>query len=134
MHQVEFDFTLPRGYIDPRGSLHRSGVMRLATTRDELDALHDRRVKDNPEYLPVLILARVVVQLGSLERITTDVILDLFSQDYQFLQALYVRLNSSDEETDVPEVIETSCPQCGAALELDLSDFDDAITSTDAAR
>ena len=29
--QTEFDFTLPKGYLDPSGAVHRQGRMRLAT-------------------------------------------------------------------------------------------------------
>src|ERR1051326_6856760 len=119
MLQVEFDFTLPRGYVDPQGSLHREGIMRLATARDELETLHDPRARGNPDILPVLVLSRVVLQLGSVSPATPEVILDLFAQDYQFLQALYIRLNALPEEVETPEIIETACPQCGAALVLD---------------
>jgi hypothetical protein len=34
--QTEFPFTLPRGYVDSEGNLHRQGVMRLATAYDEI--------------------------------------------------------------------------------------------------
>ena len=37
--RTEFPFTLPRGYVDAAGNVHREGAMRLATARDEIDAL-----------------------------------------------------------------------------------------------
>ena len=52
--QTEFEFTLPRGYLDSTQSLQRRGVMRLATARDEILALGDPAVKANPAYLPVV--------------------------------------------------------------------------------
>ena len=45
--QTEFAFTLPRGFVDDAGTLHREGVMRLATARDEIEPLRDARVKEN---------------------------------------------------------------------------------------
>lgn len=122
MLQVEFEFTLPNGYLDPRGDLHREGAMRLGTVRDELEALHDPRCKASADFLPVVTLSRVVTRLGTINKISPDVILDLFSQDYQFLQDLYIRLNAPEEATEPGEVIETVCPQCGAEIVIDLDE------------
>ena len=60
--QTEFSFTLPRGYVDTNGCLHRDGTMRLATALDEIAPLRDPRVKDNSAYLAVILLSRVVTQ------------------------------------------------------------------------
>lgn len=92
--QTKYAFTLPRGYVDPRGVLHREGVMRLATARDELEPLRDPSV-DGPEdpRLTVVILARVVVSLGDLELVTTNEIENLFAADLAFLQDFYGVIN-----------------------------------------
>lgn len=58
--QTEFDFTLPRGYVGPDGTLHRKGRMRLATAIDEISPQRDPRVAVNPAYLLIILLARVV--------------------------------------------------------------------------
>jgi len=44
---TEFGFVLPRGYVDENGTLHRDGVMRLATARDEILPQRDPRVREN---------------------------------------------------------------------------------------
>jgi len=95
--QTEIDFTLPKGYVDASGVLHRQGTMRLATAADEILPLRDPRVQQNPAYLTVIVLARVVLKLGSVTDIDTQVIERLFASDLDHLQRLYERLNSSDE-------------------------------------
>ncbi|SDC60272.1 hypothetical protein SAMN05216410_1999 [Sanguibacter gelidistatuariae] len=92
--QTKYAFTLPRGFVDPRGVLHREGVMRLATARDELEPLRDPSV-DGPEdpRLTVVILARVVESLGDLELVTTNEIENLFAADLAFLQDFYGVIN-----------------------------------------
>src|SRR3954454_1356103 len=80
--QTEYEFTLPRGYIDPDGNLHRNGVMRLATAMDEIVPMKDPRVKNNPAYLTVILLTRVITQLGMLEDVNSLVIERLFSADF----------------------------------------------------
>jgi hypothetical protein len=94
---TEFEFTLPIGYRDGDGTLHRSGVMRLATAGDEILPLKDHRVQANPSYLAIIVLSRVVVKLGTLEMINTKVIEDLFSADFNALQQLYNRINQVDD-------------------------------------
>lgn len=94
---TEFEFTLPIGYRDGDGNLHRDGVMRLATAADEILPLKDHRVQANPDYLAIIVLSRVVVRLGTLEMINTKVIEDLFAADFSALQKLYNRINASDE-------------------------------------
>ena len=93
MFQTEFDFTLPRGYLDGEGNLHRKGVMRLAKAMDEITPLQDPRVKGNPAYATVLILARVVVRLGALESVSPRVIENLYAADLNHLYDLYRRIN-----------------------------------------
>ena len=115
MLQTEFEFTLPLGFVDERGTLHRDGVMRLSTARDELEAMRDPRVKTNAAFMSVLLLSRVITRLGELREITPETIEGLFSADFVHLQDLFVRCN------DVAStVVETACPACGTHFRLDL--------------
>jgi hypothetical protein len=91
--QTEVEFTLPKGYLDADGQLHKSGVMRLATAADEILPLKDPRVQQNQAYLVIVVLARVVTKLGSLPDVNTKVIENLFASDLSYLQTLYERLN-----------------------------------------
>ena len=93
MFQTEFEFTLPKGYFDGDGNLHRQGTMRLAKAMDEIVPLRDPRVKANPAYATVLILARVVTQLGALDSITPRVIENLYAIDLNYLYDLYRQIN-----------------------------------------
>ena len=95
--QTQYAFTLPKGYVDDVGVLHRHGTMRMATARDEIEPLRSRDI-DGPDdpYLTVLVLARVIVELGSVDEITTDVVESLFAADLAFLQDLYGIINFGD--------------------------------------
>ena len=97
--QTEYSFTLPKGYIDPDGDLHRTGTMRLATARDEIEPLRDQRVTgpDDP-YLTIIVLARVVTELGSLTQVTVRDVENLFAADLAFLQDLYGIINFGSPE------------------------------------
>jgi hypothetical protein len=110
---TEVDFELPKGFVDAEGSLHRRGVMRLATAADEIYPLKDPRVQNWPAYLIVLLLARVVTRLGTLREINPGVIEGLFSEDLAHLQALYNRINGLS-----PASVIVECPQCGAQQEV----------------
>ena len=114
--QTEFEFTLPRGYVDQNGQVHRQGRMRLATAMDEIAPLRDPRVHSNQAYLVILLLARVITQLGTLTAITTDVIENLFAADLAYLQAFYRRINEEGQTT-----IPVACPQCQTKFEVDLA-------------
>jgi hypothetical protein len=111
--ETEFAFTLPRGYIDGQGDVHREGVMRLSTAFDEIAPLADPRVRQNEAYLAILLLARVVTRLGTLSQVTERTIEGLFSADMVYLQAMYERLNRVDGDR-----VEVICPQCGKALPI----------------
>src|SRR6185436_14823172 len=91
--QTEIQFTLPKGYMSTDGTLHKEGVMRLATAADEILPLKDPRVQQNPAYLTVILLSRVITQLGSLADIHSGVVEGLYAADLSYLQALYQDLN-----------------------------------------
>jgi hypothetical protein len=114
--QTEFPFELPRGYLDDDGQIHRRGVMRLANARDEIMPLRDARVRDNEAYLGVLLLSRVVTELGTLPAITPAVIEGLFASDLAFLQDLYSRVNQ-----DAHTRAAVACPACGHEFEVDVA-------------
>lgn len=94
--QTEIEFELPKGYVDEAGTLHRHGTMRLATAADEILPLRDPRVQQNEAYLVVIVLARVVIRLGTLQDIHTGVIENLYASDLGYLQRLYEKFNASD--------------------------------------
>jgi hypothetical protein len=100
--RTEVEFTLPKGYLDESGVLHRRGVMRLATAADEILPLRDPRVQSNPAYLTIIILARVVVKLGSLPAIDTHLIEGLFAADLEYLRRLYEEVNAAEEPDGPP--------------------------------
>jgi hypothetical protein len=106
--QTEYPFTLPRGYVDREGTLHRTGVMRLACARDEIEPLRDGRVKENEAYATVIVLARVVIELGSVRRVTTEVIENLFVGDFNYLQDFYRIVNFGDPSS--LETVEAGVP------------------------
>lgn len=95
---TEIEFTLPIGYRDSDGNLHKNGVMRLATAGDEILPLKDHRVQSNPAYLIVIVLSRVIIRLGNLDMVNTKVIEELFSADFAYLQDMYNRINQLDSE------------------------------------
>src|ERR1700722_18223950 len=105
---TEFPFVLKLGYADDGGDLHKEGIMRLATAGDEILPLREARVQQNPSYLPVILLSRVVVRLGTLSMITPKVIEGLFAADFAFLQEMYNRINERGRDT-----IDAACPKCG---------------------
>lgn len=94
--QTQFPFTLPKGYVDGEGTLHRTGVMRLATARDEIEPLRDLRVQENDAYLTVVMLSRVVTELGTITGVTPNVIEGLFAVDLAYLQEFYGIINFGD--------------------------------------
>ncbi len=113
--QTEFEFTLPRGYVDRDGNLHRQGVMRLATAADEIAPQRDPRVTANQAYLAVILLARVVTKLGSLPDVNTGVIEKLFSADFAYLQDFYRRINEDGTAT-----VPATCPACSHKFMVEL--------------
>jgi hypothetical protein len=113
--QTEIEFELPKGYVDESGVLHRRGVMRLATAADEILPLRDPRVQQNEAYLAVIVLARVIVRLGSLAEIHPGIVEGMFASDLAYLQRLYEQLNSAEESPAAAR--EASAPRPGNGLQ-----------------
>lgn len=116
MLQTEFAFTLPMGYVDGEGNLHREGVMRMATAFDEIAPLKDPRVQANPAFLLVILLARVVTRLGTLDQINPKIIESLFAADLAYLQDFYRRVNEVGHDR-----VRTKCPHCEQEFEVELN-------------
>ncbi len=114
MMQTEFPFTLPCGLLDAEGTLHREGVMRLATAYDEIAPLKDPRVQSNPGYLVLILLSRVISQLGTLQHINTKTIESLFAGDLAYLQDFYQRINSNGHSR-----LAVACPHCQGEFEVE---------------
>lgn len=114
--RTEFSFELPRGYLDRNGTLHRHGTMRLATARDELLPLHDDRVRENPQYLSVVLLARVITRLGTLDDVHAGMVEDFFASDLAFLQDLYRRINAEGHTRAA-----VACPACEHEFTVDVA-------------
>jgi len=105
--KTEIEFSLPRGFLDNDGTLHKDGVMRLATAADEILPLKDPRVQANPAYLTIIVLSRVVTRLGSLPDVNPTIVEKLYAADVSYLQSLYQRVN-----TDGNGTTKVVCPQC----------------------
>jgi phage FluMu protein gp41 len=114
MIQTEYEFTLPIGYQDEEGNLHREGVMRLATAADEIRPLQEARVQANPAYLIVILLSRVITRLGNVAHINPKVIENLYAADLAYLQNLYNKINQVEQER-----FATTCPQCQHTFEVE---------------
>ena len=120
--KTEFEFTLPKGYVDEKGNLHRKGVMRLATAKDEIIPLQDFRVKNNRAYLVIILLSRVITRLGELGEgelkdgeVNPAIIEGLFSADLSYLQEFYRQINESGTAN-----VSAKCPGCGQEFQVDI--------------
>ncbi len=118
--RTDFEFMLPRGYVDDSGAVHREGIMRLATARDEIEPLRDPAVRHNEAYLAVLLLSRVVTRIGEITDVTPELVEGLYAADFDHLQQLYERLNTNGDAVGV-----ISCPHCEEEFEVDLSEIRD---------
>ncbi len=114
--QTEFDFILPRGLVDAQGHVHRQGVMRLSTAKDEILVQKDRLVQDNAAYSVLVMLSRVITRLGSLTAVTPQLLEGLFARDIAYLREFYNRINQQGEAH-----IPTQCPQCSAHFNVELA-------------
>ncbi len=112
--QTEFSFTLPRGYVDSQGKIHRNGTMRLATAMDEIAPMRDPKVRENQAYLTVVILSRVVNRLGDIIEVTPNTIEKLFTADLVYLQDFYRRINN-----DGTAELTVTCPNCSNVFQVE---------------
>jgi hypothetical protein len=115
MFQTEHEFTLPLGYLDGDGSLHRSGLMRLATAADEILPLKDPRVQGNPAYLVVILLSRVITRLDGVDPVTPQVVEGLYAADLAYLQDFYNTINQIQADRRP-----VTCPECRHTFELEV--------------
>jgi phage FluMu protein gp41 len=111
--QTEFEFTLPKGFVDDEGTLHKKGTMRLATAADEILPQKDPRVQNNPAYLVVILLSRVIEKIGDISNITPKTIEGLFSADLSFLQDFYQQINQNGSAA-----VNVVCPKCENEFEV----------------
>lgn len=114
--RTEFDFVLPRGYVDQDGVVHRDGTMRLATARDELLPLYDARVQENAAFTTVVLLGRVITRLGTLGAVTPAVVENMFASDVAFLQDFYRRVNAEGHTR-----LAVTCPDCSHRFTVDIA-------------
>lgn len=112
MLQTEFEFVLPKGYVDEQGNLHREGTMRLATAMDEIIPLRDPRVRNNEAYLVVILLSQVITRLGTLPKVSPNIVENFFAADIAYLQDLYRQINDVDSHH-----VSVICPNCGHEFE-----------------
>lgn len=113
--RTEFPFQLPRGYVDESGTVHQDGVMRLATARDELVPLRDVRVQENPAYLSVVLLGRVITRLGTVPMVHDGIVENMFASDLAFLQDFYRQINAEGHTRAAVQ-----CPHCAEPFEVEL--------------
>jgi hypothetical protein len=120
--QTEFEFTLPRGYLDPAGRTHKRGSMRLATAGDEIQAALDARVQVDQVYLPVALLSRVITRLGDIQMVTPQIVEALFASDLAYLEDLYLRLNTLEAVN-----VGALCPNCNTVFQLQVAPLDQSL-------
>ena len=113
MLQTDYPFALPKGYVDDEGTVHREGVMRLATAVDEITPLRDARVKANEAYLSLIVLSRVITRLGTLTDVNTGIVERMFTADLGYLQEFYRSINE-----DGGSLGKVACPGCSKEFDV----------------
>jgi hypothetical protein len=113
---MTFDFSLPRGLLDEQGTVHRQGVMRLATARDEIAVQSDRRVQSNPAYAVLIMLSRVITSLGTLSEVTPEQLENLFTLDLAYLREFFDRVNQQGTAH-----LQVQCPNCTREFQVELA-------------
>lgn len=115
--QYEYSFTLPKGYRDQEGNLHRKGVMRLATARDEIEAMRTS-AKQGSDYVTIYLLSSVIISLGTMNDVVPDMVENMYTADINFLQNMYQTINQNEDIH-----MRIICPHCG-------KEFEEAINFT----
>lgn len=113
---TEFQFVLPKGLVDNQGKIHRQGVMRLATAKDEIFVQKDPLVRGNPAYGVLVMLSRTITNLGELTTITPELLEGLFTLDLAYLREFYNRINQQESASIVVE-----CPKCNNQFNMELT-------------
>ena len=116
VRQTEFPFTLPHGLVDSEGNVHQEGTMRLSTAFDEIEPLKDPRVRANPGYLVIVLLARVITRLGTLDYLNTKAVENLYSGDLAYLQDFYQRINQNGHSR-----LHVACPHCAGEFDVEIT-------------
>ncbi len=98
--------------------------MRLATAYDEIAPLKDPRVQANPGYLVVILLSRVITQLGDQKSINPKVIEGLYAADFAFLQDFYQRINDSGHSR-----LRVACPHCQGEFEVETASLGESVAT-----
>jgi len=114
MLQTEYEFSLPKGFVDLQGNLHRDGVMRLATAMDEITPMKDPRVRNNEAYLSIIILSRVITKLGDMGSVNTGTMEGMFTSDLSYLQEFYRSINEGGSS-----IGRVACPSCKSEFDVE---------------
>ena len=114
--KTEYEFHLPKGFVDADGKEHVDGAMRLATAADEIEPMRDPRVRENEAYLTVIVLSRVVTRLGTVDQVNPAVIEKMFAADLAYLQDVYSIINFGNP--DDLETLESSDPLAASPLSV----------------
>jgi len=114
MLQTEYEFSLPKGFVDIQGNLHRDGVMRLATAMDEITPMKDPRVRNNEAYLSIIILSRVITKLGDMSSVNTGTMEGMFTSDLSYLQEFYRSINEGGSS-----IGRVACPSCKSEFDVE---------------
>ena len=93
---TQFTFTLPVGFLDETGNIHREGIMRPVTGIDELYRERNVQVIDNPAYGILVMLSRGMIRLGEISPVAPNILEDLFLSDLDYLQRIYNQINPSE--------------------------------------
>jgi hypothetical protein len=117
----EIEFTLPIGYRDDKGLLHRVGRMRLATAKDEIEPFENPYFQRNSAFFSIILISRVLVSLGEYSPVSIEVVENLFAADFIFLQDLYFEMNTGQGQLHKKEIIETECPACRNRFFIDVN-------------
>ena len=107
---------LPRGYVD--AVRHGAPRRRDAAGHGPRRAvpLRDDRVRENSAYLTVVLLARVITRIGTIDDIHAGIVENLFAADLAFLQDLYRRVNTEGHTRAA-----VTCPSCEHQFAVDVS-------------
>jgi hypothetical protein len=106
----EFHFSLPKGTgLQPNSGTRVTGTMRLTKVSDLLSIERDGGVQRNSGEFYLVLLSKVVTQLGTLKAVNRKVIENLDPADFAFLTDFINHINHQ-----VIKRIPLTCPSCGS--------------------